>query len=503
MFETAELGRKVGKSTYKSQIPALRQRLVGAQQRLRRLERPVILVFGGVDGAGKTDTVSRLYEWMDPRWILTHAYEAPLQHEAERPRMWRYWRDLPPRGQIGVFLSAWYHRPLVARALEGHDPSSNDDLDEIVAFERMLDADGAIIVKIWLHLGREQQRERFDELRADPLQAWRVSERDLANLERYDAFVDAAEELLGRTSTAQAPWHIVEGADARYRELEVARIFLDAVEANTGRPDEPDPAQPAGSPSNGTGDTSPLRDLIAGQPTILSHIEMPERLPGKEYRQQLAQLQSRISLLQRRAFEQHVPMTLVFEGPDAAGKGGVIRRLTGPLDPRNYKVIPIAGPTDEERAHQYLWRFWRHLPRSGRLAIFDRSWYGRVLVERVEEFATEDEWRRAYAEINLFERQLVDSEYVLLKFWMHVTEDEQLRRFEERKATPHKRWKLTDEDWRNREKWDDYARAAHDMIERTSTRRSPWVIVPANDKPSARIAVLARVCEALEARVAE
>jgi polyphosphate kinase 2 (PPK2 family) len=175
---------------------------------------------------------------------------------------------------------------------------------------------------------------------------------------------------------------------------------------------------------------------------------------------------------------------------DAAGKGGAIRRITAGIDARQYQVIPIAAPTEEERAQPYLWRFWRHIPRLGRFVLFDRSWFGRVLVERVEGFATEDAWSRAYREINEFEEQLSTNGIIICKFWLAVTKEEQMKRFKEREATERKRYKITPEDWRNRKKWDDYIVAASDMIDRTSTAYAPWTVVEANDKYSARIKVL-------------
>jgi polyphosphate kinase 2 (PPK2 family) len=234
---------------------------------------------------------------------------------------------------------------------------------------------------------------------------------------------------------------------------------------------------------------------------VLSTLDGSLRLEKLEYRKLLATYQGQLNLLQRRAREQKVSTILVFEGWDAAGKGGAIRRINAVLDSRAVEVISIAAPSDEERAHPYLWRFWHRLPRAGRITIFDRSWYGRVLVERVEGLATEKQWRRAYAEINRFEQQLVDHGTVLLKFWMHISKQEQLRRFREREQTPWKRWKLTDDDWRNRERRDDYEIAVHDAVERTSTRHAPWILVEGNDKLYARIKVLRSICEALEKRL--
>ncbi|MGD8933861.1 MAG: polyphosphate kinase, partial [Gammaproteobacteria bacterium] len=232
--------------------------------------------------------------------------------------------------------------------------------------------------------------------------------------------------------------------------------------------------------------------------TVLDVMDMSLSLPKKEYRQQLQSYQARLNQLHRNALKKGMSTILVFEGPDAAGKGGAIRRVTAALDARHYQVFPIAAPTDEERAHHYLWRFWRHLSRAGKITIFDRSWYGRVLVERIEGFAQEDEWRRAYSEINSFEEMLTDSGILLMKYWIHVTKDEQLNRFKERETTPHKQWKLTEEDWRNREKWDEYEHAVNDIVERTSTTAAPWTLIEGNDKRYARVKVIKTLCEQME-----
>jgi polyphosphate kinase 2 (PPK2 family) len=211
--------------------------------------------------------------------------------------------------------------------------------------------------------------------------------------------------------------------------------------------------------------------------------------------------QARLAGLHQQAAAKKISTLLVFEGPDAAGKGGVIRRITEALDARYYKVFPFAAPTDVENAQHYLWRFWNCIGRAGRMGIFDRSWYGRVLVERIERFAGDDEWRRAFAEINDFEEQLIEHGIVLLKFWLQISKEEQLRRFKEREDISWKRWKLSEEDWRNRERWDDYALAAHEMIQQTSVMKSPWVLVENENKAYGRIKVLTAVCNALERSV--
>ncbi len=500
MFRTAELGQKVSKEEYREREPVLREQLLSAQADLMKADFPVILVFSGVDGAGKGDTANLLQEWLDPRWIATHAYGPPSDEESERPPYWRYWRDLPRKGQIGIFLSAWYSRPLLDRVYgKINDTEFEERLEQILSFERMLANDGALILKFWMHLGKKAQKRRFKALESDPLQSWRVTKKDWKHYRMYEDFVAAAERILMKTSTGRAPWTIVEGEDQRFRSLKVGEGLLRALRRHLARSGRAAPGEEADDPVLGASvENGPGGPRI----TVLSKLDMTKRLEKKEYRHRLEELQGRMNLLHRKARSRRVSTLLVFEGWDAAGKGGAIRRITRALDARDYSVIPIAAPTDEELAHHYLWRFWRHLPRAGRVTFFDRSWYGRVLVERVEGFATEEEWKRAYAEINTFEKHLVDHGIVLVKFWLHITKEEQEARFRAREQIPYKRWKLTDEDWRNREKWDLYEAAVNDMVERTSTRIAPWILVPGNDKRYARVRVLAEVCDRLDAALA-
>ena len=509
MFRTAECGRTVSRKAFEEIQPTLRTELVELQQALRRETFPVIVLFAGVDGAGKSETVNLLNAWMDPRWLDTRAYGSPSDEERERPEAWRYWRDLPAYGRTGLFLSAWYSRPLVDRVYNRIDDDELDRrLDRIIAFEKLLADDGALIVKFWMHLDRAGQKRRLKALEKDPLQSWRVGEKDWENFKRYDLFVSTAEHVIRRTSTGDAPWRIIEGADPNYRSLTVATVLRDAIgtrldnaPAAPSEDENPVPAPEAPTDERGgTGSRDPIE--ISHQRTVLSRLATDMTVDKKTYGERLPQAQARVHAAVRAARERGVSTVLVFEGWDAAGKGGTIHRLTDALDARDYRVIPIAAPTDEERAHNYLWRFWRQFGRAGRVTVFDRSWYGRVLVERVEGFATEAEWRRAYVEINDFEAQLVEHGMVLAKFWMHVTEDEQLRRFREREQIPYKRWKLTDEDWRNREKWSGYERAVHRMVEQTSTRFAPWTLVEANCKRHARLKVLDTVADHIERALA-
>ena len=505
MFETAELGRAVAKKDFEAVIPGLRVELVDLQQRLRTADFPVLVLFSGVNGAGKSETINLLNEWMDPRWIESSAYQPPSDEERERPRFWRYWRDVPAKGRLGLFLSAWYSRPFLDNVYGLSSPGEYEaQLDECAEFERVLAEDGALILKFWMHLGRAQQRRRIKAIEKDPLQRWRITEVDWKHWRMYDRFIEVAEQTIRATSIPQAPWQIVEGMDARYRSLTVATTIRDAIGARLAVRAPNESKLRRRTDPNGMLPTERAGDAAAAildgprRHTVLTDLDMNQTASKDEYAEELPRQQGRVNSLFREARERGVSMVCVFEGWDASGKGGAIRRLTRALDAREYRVIPIAAPNDEEAAHHYLWRFWRQLRRTGRVTIFDRSWYGRVLVERVEGLASPLEWRRAYSEINQFERQLTQFRIVLVKFWLHVTPEEQLRRFEERQSIDYKRWKITDEDWRNREKWELYERAVQEMVERTSTFDAPWTLVEANCKRHARLKVLRTVAEALE-----
>lgn len=513
MFKTAELGRKVPKAEFRELAPILRQELLEVQQELRLSNRfPVIILFAGVDGAGKSEMINLMNEWMDPRWLVTCAYGEPSDEERERPEFWRFWRDLPPRGRIGLFLSAWYHRPLIDRVYERIDEITFfRRLERIVSMGDMLMDDGALIIKFWMHLSRDEQRIRLKSLEKDPLTRWRVHARDWEHWKLYDRFVESAEQIIRHTSTGRSSWNIVEGKDPCYRALTVGTIIRDAIRYHLGGHNLHEQLQNELANRGDELQHNPVPTISTVAATIsqnstpltvLSQLDMSRRLSKRNYSKKLRTYQSRLNQLQRQANEHGISTILVLEGPDAAGKGGAIRRITAALDARHYLVRPIAAPTDEERQHHYLWRFWRFLSRAGRVTIFDRSWYGRVLVERVEGFANEEEWRRAYGEINDFEDHLLEHGIVLAKFWLHITKEEQLARFEDRQQTPYKRWKLTDEDWRNRERWEDYELAVNDMLAYTNTRRSAWTLVEGNDKRYARIKILKTVCEQLEARLA-
>ncbi len=491
MFESAELGHRIDKATYDKQVPSLRADLLDAQFDLGELGKyQVIILVNGVNGAGKGETVNLLNSWMDPRHIQTHAFPPPSDEERERPFMWRFWRALPPKGKIGILFGNWYTDPIVNRATKR---TKNADLDqsieEINRFEKMLTDEGALIIKFWMHLSRDAQRKRLKALEKDKDTRWRVTPTDWEHFKMYDKFRAVSEHVLRHTSTGHAPWIVVEGADERYRSLTVGRILLEALRKRHKIEQERGwKARSAAAPLPLATDS---RDLI-------NSLDMSLALSKKKFDKELEKYQGHLNLLTRHPKFKERSLIAVFEGSDAAGKGGSIRRVTGALDARQYQIIPVAAPTEEERAQPYLWRFWRQVPRIGRVSIFDRSWYGRVLVERVEGFCQESDWMRAYAEINDFEDQLVRKGAIVVKFWLTITAEEQLKRFKEREKTRFKRFKITAEDWRNRKKWDEYEHAVCDMIDRSSTEIAPWTLVEANDKYYTRIKVLRTLCDRLE-----
>ncbi|GAB4256682.1 MAG: polyphosphate:AMP phosphotransferase [Methylomicrobium sp.] len=490
MFEIAELGHTLKKSEYNEQVPELRTQLLLLQQELGKCDFPVIILISGVDGGGKGQVINLLNEWLDARYMETIAFDEPSDEEKERPKYWRYWRTLPPKGRIGIYVGSWYSDPLSKRVYGDIDDNQLAvELKHINELEQLLIDDGALIIKCWLHLKKEKQKERLKALEKNPETHWQVTERDKKHLKLYDEFVEVAEKVLTSTSTGIAPWLIVDGTDIRYSSLTVGKHVLHRIREHIDNRKIPPTVENSVSFVN------------VNQQSLLDTLDLSLEIGKKEYNEQLVHYQSQLNQLVRIAREQKISSIFVFEGWDAAGKGGAIRRMTSAIDARSYRVIPTGAPTDEERAHHYLWRFWRHIPRAGKVTIYDRSWYGRVLVERVEGFASTKEWLRSYSEIVNFEEALTDHGILLLKFWLHIDEDEQLQRFREREKISYKQHKITEEDYRNREKWNDYKIAVNEMITRTSTRNAPWLMVEANDKRYARIKVLKTVCEKLESKL--
>jgi polyphosphate:AMP phosphotransferase len=475
---------KLGKEAFKAAEPGLRQELVELQQRLRTEKTSVVVVFAGVDGAGKHEMVNTLNAWMDPRGIHTHAYTLEQEADGGRPRFWKYWRDLPANGQVGLFLSAWYSRPLVdwARRKISED-EFQEQLERMDQFERTLSDNGILLVKIWMHLDKKSQLKRLEELASSPKTEWQIKPGSWENWGNYTRFMEASDRIVEASEKAGRPWFLVNGKRKYGRQILAATHLRDTMRERMESPPT----------SKGLTHAAWNKKLKSKRGSLAS-LDLTQALEKKDYKKKLKKLQRELYQLQHEAEVKGISTVLVFEGQDAAGKGGAIRRLVQGLDARQYQVTPIAAPIPEELAHHYLWRFWNQLPKSGRVQIFDRSWYGRVLVERVEGFADNAAWQRAFQEIREFESALVNHGMVVCKFWIQIDKDTQLQRFEERENTPYKKWKITDEDWRNREKWDVYDAAVDDMISLTDQEQAPWILVPGTDKYYARIQVLETVC---------
>jgi len=488
VFEAAEVGSKIDKATFKREAPKVRADLLQVQREIAASNlAPIVLISGG-DEWGKTNALDLLLQWLDARGIEVAALGPPSDEERERPRFWRYWRVFAPKGRMTLFVGSWYTSPIVDRVFDRIDEVTFErEMRRIRDFERMLAQEGMPVIKFWLHLAKATQKRRLQKLKKDPKSRWLIGDEAWTNFKHYNAFRRTSETALRVTSTGVAPWHIIESTNNNYRNLTVAsRLVLalrEAMEESKARAKAASKRKPA----------LPKPRAV----NVIRQLDLSRALTDDQYDEKLAKYSAKLPRLVRQLHGAGRSMILAFEGADAAGKGGTIRRLTGAMDARLYRVISVGAPTDEEAAHPYLWRFWRNLPRLGRLTLYDRSWYGRVLVERLEGFALRGEWSRAYAEINEFEAQLTEFGVILLKFWLAISPEEQLQRFRDRQTTPYKQYKITEEDWRNRRKFDAYEAAACDMIERTSTAAAPWVLVEAEDKRWARIKVLKTVTQHL------
>ncbi len=490
MLNNLDLKLSLDKQSYRDQMQVLMEQLRSLQYACWEKKLAVVIVLEGWAAAGKGSLVKKLADCMDPRGFTVHPIWPLTSEEQHYPFLRRFWQKLPSSGSIGVFYHSWYTHVLEDRLFE-RVPEERVPiiLRHINSFERQLVDDGVAIAKFWLHLSEKELKHRLKKYAADPLDAWRVRPEDWHQQKNYDRYSALAEAMVIHTSTGPAPWTLVESNSKRWARVkvltQVAATLTEALERLQVA--VPIPQLP------------PQAELKPTEPDLLARVNLTLSLSDDEYKTQLKQEQINLRKLQLKIHKHQIPVLAIFEGWDAAGKGGAIKRLTNVLDPRSYVVHPFAAPSDEEKAHHYLWRFWRRLPTGGMIGIFDRSWYGRVFVERIEGFATDAEWRRAYQEINEFEAQLVDAGYALVKFWLHISPEEQLRRFEERKQDPFKQHKITDEDWRNREQWPLYEVAVNQAIQRTHTPLAPWHIIAADDKYHARVKVIQTVTESIQA----
>jgi len=494
MLESAELGHAISKRDFDRAEPTLREALVNAQYDLLEGRRKaVVVLLSGVAAGGRGETAKQLAEWMDPRHLRVAAFGPRTPEELAHPLPWRYWQALPARGRISVYMNAWYAETLRARLSGQLDDAGLDALlHSIREYERMLAHEDVLLLKFWIHLPKEAQKKRLTELERSKTSSRHVTDGDWNQARLYSKSHGLWEHTLRETSTGEAPWYVVEGTDARYRDLTVGDILLDALlRANL-------PAKTAKRQGKESEHPASAAPAVIDNVKLIRDLDLTQKIGSVPYGRELERLQAQLARLTQHKRFRRRSLVLVFEGTDAAGKGGAIRRITGALDPRQYDVVPVASPTDEELAHPYLWRFWRQVPRQGGITIFDRSWYGRVLVERVEGFCSTYDWLRAYAEINAFEKDLIQSGAIVCKFWLQISKTEQLARFRAREKTSFKRFKITEDDWRNRKRWPDYERAVADMVDRTSTELAAWTLVEAEDKRFARIKIVREVVDRLE-----
>ena len=468
----------------REEVKALRAELAGQQMQLRDKGLPVIVLVEGWAAAGKGSLIRELISELDPRFYQVVSPVVGPEKEDRYPFLYPYAKDIPENGKLVFYDSGWMEC-VVRRYLRREITAAQykDRVRSVAEFERQLRDGGYILVKLFLQIDREEQEKRLRLLREDYATSWRVSEEDLWQHREYKRFREAYEDFMEATGKA-APWHVLDGSKRRTAARDALKLLTEAIAEGLEK------GRYVGDPFK--------EDFPLVKMPRLREVDLTPCLTEEEYEKELKPLQKRLGELHNVIYRKRIPVVLCYEGWDAAGKGGNIRRIARNLDPRGFDVIPIASPEPHELNRQYLWRFWTQLPRTGHIAIFDRTWYGRVMVERLEGFCSEDDWKRAYNEINEFERQLTDWGAVVLKFWIHIDQDTQLARFNDRQNTPEKQWKLTEEDWRNREKWPQYEAAIDEMLEKTSTENAPWFVIESNDKKYARIKTLKIVIDALE-----
>ena len=478
------MSKKENKDILKSEITELKGKLLALQQPLRAAKLPVIVLVEGWASAGKGSLIRELISDIDPRFFNVVSPKIEPEESRRYPALYPYALSIPENGQIIFYDSGWMEEA-VRKYL--HRDITKDEykarIRTVNEFERQLRDGGYILVKLFLDIDRDEQARRMNALRDNYETEWRVTNEDMWQCKEYKLFRETYTEFMDKTDGA-AKWHVLDGGDRRTAIHDAFKIIVSSIEKAiengkyVGKPFEED---------------FPLKEM-----PLLKDVDLSPTFDDEEYKKELKKLQEKLKVLHNVVYRKRIPVVICYEGWDAAGKGGNIRRITKSLDPRGYDVKPIASPEPHELNRQYLWRFWNRLPRSGHIAIFDRTWYGRVMVERLEGFCSELDWKRAYNEINEFERQLTDWGAVVIKFWIHIDQDTQLARFTDRQNTPEKQWKLTDEDWRNREKWPQYEIAVNDMLQKTSTKNAPWHIIESNDKKYARIKTLKIVVDALE-----
>lgn len=490
MLTGCETHIEIDKAECKKEIVSLQLQLASLQRQYREKGIPIVILIAGPSASGKGRVVGELLRELDPRNYSLHSVPSPPTDDIRYPFLRRYWCRLPANGTIGLFIDNWY------RALFHRSKGFKSKADQanwcqrINTFEQQLTSSGMRIFKYYLHISRKEQKKRFRKLSGNKHTTWRIKAADKLMLKEFEQYHENADRVIEFTHKENATWTIVPADSGQYALLAILRTLVTELDKNSFQGTSPAAEKKLH-----------IEVKTIEQSPRLENADLSLSLNLLEYENSLEELRSRLYKLHNQVYRRKIPVVIAYEGWDAAGKGGNIKRLAHSLDPRGCQVMPIGAPVGDEKTHHYLWRFWTRVPRTGHIAIFDRTWYGRVLVEKVEGLCSPEECERAYSEIMEMEREWTDSGIVLLKFWINIDQEEQLKRFQERKNTPHKQWKITDEDWRNREKWDKYAEAVNIMLQRTHSGWAPWTIVESNCKLHARIKVMKTVVAALETRL--
>lgn len=413
----------------------------------------------------------------------------PTDEELRYPFLYRFFKEIPEAGKFTFLDSGWLEQ-ICREHLEGKTDEKEyaSRIESVRNFERQLTDNGYLVLKFFMQIEKKEQKEREQDLLESKDTKWRVSLFDQWENAHYKKCKKAFSKYMSDTNASSAPWYIIDASDQKWAELQVMETLVSNIEVAL---------------QNQAHSVPILQNVFPLEPIPrLADIDLQDKiLNDEEYKKELKQLQIELGKLHNKLYRKRIPVIITYEGWDAAGKGGNIKRIAAALDPRGYEVHPIAAPEPSELARHYLWRFWTRLEKNGHFTIFDRTWYGRVMVEPIEKLTPEERVNMAYREINEFESQLHDWGAEIIKFWVNVDKDEQLRRFNERENTPEKRWKITDEDWRNREKWDTYEKYVDRMITLTSTDIAPWTILEGNDKKYARIKALKTIVKRLEKRL--
>lgn len=474
------------KEEVRERLDRARRRLYELQMQIKEHKLPVVVLFEGWGASGKGSTIGKIIKNIDPRFFKVATMSAPTEEDLRRPFLYRYMKQIPEAGKFTFLDSGWMEettKECLEDRLSGEDYAKR--IDSIKRFERQLTDNGYLVLKFFMHIEKKEQDARMSALLAQKDTSWRVAPFDKWQNEHYKKCEKVFDRYLSDTNMSTSPWYIVDAKDKKWAELQVLETMVSGIEVAM----------------QNTNHSVPILQNVFPLVKMpkLKDVELEGKtLDDEEYKEELKQLQKKLGELHNRVYRKRVPVIITYEGWDAAGKGGNIKRITGALDPRGFEVHPIASPEPHEKARHYLWRFWTRLPKDGHIAIFDRTWYGRVMVERLEGFCSENDWKRAYNEMNEFEKELSDWGAVIIKFWVQIDKDTQLQRFTDRQNNPEKRWKITDEDWRNREKWDLYEDAVNEMLQKTSTVYAPWHILESVDKKYARIKALKIVIKELE-----